>query len=152
MLKKTSPPSLSSLIISVLGQSLLSALSLPHTITPSHYHTLTASQYYHTLTLSHPHSTITPSLYHALTLLHTHCHYQSFYHSHRHQFPSETVHTMKEHADEVLFVRFSHDGTQLASGAKDGQIIIWKIQVCLQQLEHYIIVLMKCIVTGPTLE
>lgn len=28
---------------------------------------------------------------------------------------------------QVLFIRFSHDGRKLASGAKDETVIIWKI-------------------------
>ena len=44
-------------------------------------------------------------------------------------FPSETVHLLKDHTDEVWFVKFSNDGQKLASGSKDGQIIIWKIEV-----------------------
>ena len=47
----------------------------------------------------------------------------------RSHFPSETVHTLKAHSDEVWFVQFSHDGSHLASGCKDGNIIIWKIEV-----------------------
>ena len=47
----------------------------------------------------------------------------------RAQFPSESVHVLTDHSDEVWFLAFSHDGTRLASGAKDGQIIIWNITV-----------------------
>ena len=37
---------------------------------------------------------------------------------------------LTDHSDEVWFLTFSHDGSRLASGAKDGQIIIWNITVC----------------------
>ncbi|XP_019864282.1 PREDICTED: WD repeat-containing protein 26-like isoform X1 [Amphimedon queenslandica] len=46
----------------------------------------------------------------------------------RTHFPSEAVHTLKEHSDEIWFLQFSHDGTRLASGCKDGQIFIWAIE------------------------
>ena len=53
----------------------------------------------------------------------------------RAQFPSESVHVLTDHSDEVWFLAFSHDGTRLASGAKDGQIIIWNISVSIDYLE-----------------
>ena len=52
----------------------------------------------------------------------------------RAQFPSESVHVLTDHSDEVWFLAFSHDGTRLASGAKDGQIIIWNISVSIDYL------------------
>ena len=48
---------------------------------------------------------------------------------HRSHFPSETVHTLRAHNEEVWFVQFSHNGSHLASGSKDGNIIIWSVQV-----------------------
>ena len=47
----------------------------------------------------------------------------------RNHFPSETVHTLREHSDEVWYLQFSHDGNQLASGCKDGYIVVWILQV-----------------------
>lgn len=47
----------------------------------------------------------------------------------RSEFPSETVHILTEHSDEVWYLAFSRDGSRLASGAKDGQVVIWDMQV-----------------------
>ena len=50
------------------------------------------------------------------------------------QFPCETVHTFTDHSDEVWFLKFSNDGKRLATGCKDGQIIIWNfvVSTCMQ--------------------
>lgn len=45
----------------------------------------------------------------------------------RKQFPSEPLHVLTDHGDEVWYLKFSHNGTRLASGARDGQIIIWSL-------------------------
>jgi len=45
----------------------------------------------------------------------------------RDMFPSETVQTLTDHVDEVWFCRFSPDGKRLATGSKDGSLIIWRI-------------------------
>lgn len=45
------------------------------------------------------------------------------------QFPSEPLHVLTDHGDEVWYLKFSHNGTRLASGARDGQIIIWSLAV-----------------------
>ncbi|CAB4020724.1 WD repeat-containing 26, partial [Paramuricea clavata] len=45
----------------------------------------------------------------------------------RRQFPCETKHILTEHCDEVLFLRFSHDGTKLATASKDNTVIIWEV-------------------------
>jgi WD40 repeat protein len=47
----------------------------------------------------------------------------------RGSFPSEPIHTLKDHSDEVWYVQFSHDGTRLATGCKDGQIYIWNTTI-----------------------
>lgn len=45
----------------------------------------------------------------------------------RNDFPCETKYTLTEHCDEVWFLRFSHSGSKLATGAKDGTVIIWDV-------------------------
>ena len=54
----------------------------------------------------------------------------------RSEFPSETVHILTAHSDEVWFLAFSHDGTRLASGAKDGELILWDMQGECPQIQH----------------
>ena len=79
-------------------------LSHHHTITPSHYHTITLSHHhtitpshYHTITLSH-HHTITPSHYHTITLSHHHTITPSHHHtitpSHYHTITLSHHHTI----------------------------------------------------------
>ncbi|XP_065059692.1 WD repeat-containing protein 26-like [Rhopilema esculentum] len=43
-------------------------------------------------------------------------------------FPCETRQVLSIHCDEVMFIRFSHDGRRLASGSKDETVIIWNIE------------------------
>lgn len=45
----------------------------------------------------------------------------------RQQFPCAVKHTLTDHCDEVWFLRFSHDGTKLATGSKDSTVIIWDV-------------------------
>ncbi|KAI0525339.1 WD40-repeat-containing domain protein [Xylaria bambusicola] len=45
----------------------------------------------------------------------------------RHDFPTETVFELDDHAGEVWHVVFSHDGTKLASCGGDKQVIIWEV-------------------------
>ncbi|TGJ79609.1 hypothetical protein E0Z10_g9147 [Xylaria hypoxylon] len=45
----------------------------------------------------------------------------------RHDFPTETVFELDDHAGEVWQVVFSHDGTKLASSGSDKQVIIWEV-------------------------
>ncbi|GFY53689.1 WD repeat-containing protein 26 [Trichonephila inaurata madagascariensis] len=52
------------------------------------------------------------------------------------QFPCETVQILKDHGDEVWFCRFSNDGTKLASGSKDNNVIIWDVNPETLELTH----------------
>ena len=36
---------------------------------------------------------------------------------------------LQDHGDEVWYLKFSHRGTRLASGGRDGQIIVWQLSV-----------------------
>jgi len=45
----------------------------------------------------------------------------------REQFPCETTQILTDHCDEVWYCRFSNDGSKLATGSKDGTVIIWDI-------------------------
>ena len=47
----------------------------------------------------------------------------------RSNFPCETVKVLTDHPEEVWFVKFSHNGLMLASGSKDGLIIVWDTSV-----------------------
>jgi WD repeat-containing protein 26 len=40
-------------------------------------------------------------------------------------FPSATIKVLTGHKDEVWDIKFSHDGTKLASSSKDSSVIIW---------------------------
>jgi WD repeat-containing protein 26 len=44
-------------------------------------------------------------------------------------FPSATVKVLTGHKDEVWDIKFSHDGTKLASSSKDSSVIIWDTEV-----------------------
>jgi WD repeat-containing protein 26 len=46
-------------------------------------------------------------------------------------FPSATVKVLTGHTDEVWDIKFSHDGTRLASSSKDNCVIIWDTEVCI---------------------
>ncbi|CAH1791472.1 unnamed protein product [Owenia fusiformis] len=45
----------------------------------------------------------------------------------REDFPCTTTQVLNDHCDEVWFCRFSPDGTKLATGSKDGTLIIWDV-------------------------
>jgi WD40 repeat protein len=47
----------------------------------------------------------------------------------REQFPCGTIQIINDHCDEVLFVSFSPDGTKLATGSKDGTLIVWDVDL-----------------------
>uniref|UniRef100_A0A5B7BKZ1 Putative Transducin family protein / WD-40 repeat family protein isoform 2 n=1 Tax=Davidia involucrata TaxID=16924 RepID=A0A5B7BKZ1_DAVIN len=47
----------------------------------------------------------------------------------RDQIPSQTLQLLKEHSDEVWFLRFSHNGKYLASSSRDQSAIIWEVNV-----------------------
>jgi WD repeat-containing protein 26 len=44
-------------------------------------------------------------------------------------FPSATIKILSGHKDEVWDIKFSHDGTKLASSSKDSCVIIWDTDV-----------------------
>jgi WD repeat-containing protein 26 len=44
-------------------------------------------------------------------------------------FPSVTIKVLSGHKDEVWDIKFSHDGTKLASSSKDNCVIIWDTEV-----------------------
>jgi WD40 repeat protein len=77
----------------------------------------------------HPPSSSSHSSHHHYSLLTDHL-------CPRSEFPSETVHVLTAHSDEVWFLAFSRDGSRLASGAKDGEIILWDMQGDCPQLQH----------------
>jgi len=45
----------------------------------------------------------------------------------REQFPCQTVQVLNDHCDDVWFVRFSPDGNMLATGSKDGTLVVWDV-------------------------
>ncbi|KAK7103941.1 WD repeat-containing protein 26-like isoform X2 [Littorina saxatilis] len=45
------------------------------------------------------------------------------------QFPCFTTQVLNDHCDEVWFCKFSPDGTKLATGSKDGSLIIWNVDL-----------------------
>jgi len=47
----------------------------------------------------------------------------------RDEFPCITTHLLTDHNDEVWFCRFSPDGTRLATGSKDGNLIIYDVDM-----------------------
>ncbi|XP_021957244.1 WD repeat-containing protein 26 [Folsomia candida] len=51
-------------------------------------------------------------------------------------FPSCTVQVLNDHSDEVWFCRFSPDGTKLATGSKDNNLIIWDVHPTELKLNH----------------
>jgi len=47
----------------------------------------------------------------------------------RENFPCHSSQVLTDHTDEVWFCRFSPDGTKLATGSKDGTLIIWAVDL-----------------------
>ena len=45
----------------------------------------------------------------------------------RNNFPVRTIMELEDHSGEVWFVKFSHDGTRLASAGQDGTVIIYEV-------------------------
>ena len=45
------------------------------------------------------------------------------------QIPTEVIHELCDHMDEVWHVQFSHDGKSLASCSQDGVSIIWEVRM-----------------------
>ncbi|XP_006806085.1 WD repeat-containing protein 26 [Neolamprologus brichardi] len=51
------------------------------------------------------------------------------------QFPCYTQQILTEHCNEVWFCKFSNDGTKLATGSKDTTVIVWQVDMEIQQLK-----------------
>jgi WD40 repeat protein len=47
----------------------------------------------------------------------------------RGSFPTVSTHVLSEHTDEVWVLEWSHDGRFLATGGRDGQVVIWDVGV-----------------------
>lgn len=45
----------------------------------------------------------------------------------RSQFPLQTIMELDQHSDEVWYLQFSHDGSRLATAARDGKIIVYEV-------------------------
>ncbi|KAL3874085.1 hypothetical protein ACJMK2_037148 [Sinanodonta woodiana] len=54
----------------------------------------------------------------------------------REEFPSVTTQLLSTHCDEVWFCRFSPDGMKLATGSKNGSIMIWIVDLNTHELRH----------------
>ena len=51
-------------------------------------------------------------------------------------FPSHTLQILSDHCDEVWFCRWAPDGKKLATGSKDGTVIIWGLDEVNLNLFH----------------
>ena len=54
----------------------------------------------------------------------------------RDEFPSEVQQILNSHYEEVVFCQFSNDGTKLATGSKDGSVIVWDIDPVSPYVSH----------------
>ena len=54
----------------------------------------------------------------------------------RENFPCQSSQVLTDHTDEVWFCRFSPDGTKLATGSKDGTLIIWAVDLVSSSSYH----------------
>jgi WD40 repeat protein len=43
------------------------------------------------------------------------------------EFPSVSLQVLNDHCDEVWYCKFSNNGRKLASGSKDGYLIVWDV-------------------------
>ncbi|KAL3267374.1 hypothetical protein HHI36_011505 [Cryptolaemus montrouzieri] len=43
------------------------------------------------------------------------------------EFPTNTIQILNDHCDEVWYCQFSPDGSKLATGSKDNNVIIWDV-------------------------
>jgi WD40 repeat protein len=51
----------------------------------------------------------------------------------RQTLPCVTIQTLTDHTDEVWFCKFSPDGTKLATGSKDGNLLIYDVDIVKQK-------------------
>ena len=54
----------------------------------------------------------------------------------REMFPCASIQVLNDHCDEVWFCRFSPDGSQLATGSKEGSLMIWDVDKVTHQVRH----------------
>ncbi|KAL5009252.1 hypothetical protein ScPMuIL_014833 [Solemya velum] len=54
----------------------------------------------------------------------------------REEFPCTTTQVLNDHCDEVWFCCFSPDGHKLATGSKDGTLIIWDVDFVTNEVKH----------------
>lgn len=50
----------------------------------------------------------------------------------KNRIPRKKLHSLQGHADDVLYIQFSHNGEWLASASKDKTVIIWKVGALLR--------------------
>lgn len=59
-------------------------------------------------------------------------------------FPTVSTHVLSEHTDEVWVLEWSHDGRFLATGGRDGQVVIWEVGVSFTIPFQFAQALMSC--------
>jgi len=62
----------------------------------------------------------------------------------RDNFPCESSQVLTDHTDEVWFCRFSPDGTKLATGSKDGTLIVWTVDLVSYCIHHCSLLFSDC--------